>query len=214
MYDYILFDLDGTITDPAVGITNSVIHALKKYNITVNDRKELYKFIGPPLLDSFEAYYGFSKEEAQKAVGYYREYFKERGIFENYVYEGIEKLLKLLMNNDKKLIIATSKPEEFAKKILGHFNLAKYFIFVAGSNFDGTRVKKNEVISYVLENCCITDLSKAVMIGDREHDIIGAKMTGIASIGVLYGYGSKSEFENAGADYIAETVRDIGDILL
>ncbi len=213
-YHYILFDLDGTLTDPVVGITNSVMYALKKYGIEVSNRSELYKFIGPPLWDSFESYYGFSREEAKNAVEYYREYYREKGIYENSVYDGIEDLLKRLKEKNKILIVATSKPEVFAKQILVHFDIAKYFTYIAGSNLDGTRVKKGEIIKYALENCNITDLSKAIMIGDREHDIFGAKEVGISSIGVLFGYGDREELEKAGADFIVATVEDIGKVLL
>jgi phosphoglycolate phosphatase len=213
-YKYVLFDLDGTLTDPVEGITNSIIYALKKYNIEISGREELYKFIGPPLLESFEKYYGFSKEEAKKALEYYREYYKDKGIFENLVYDGCEDLLKELKDKGLLLIVATSKPEVFAKKILEYFDIAKYFTFIAGSNLDGSRVKKGEVIEYALKCCNIVDLSKALMIGDREHDIIGAKSIGIASIGVLFGYGDRNELENAGADFIAETVADIKKFLL
>lgn len=213
-YEYILFDLDGTLTDPARGITNSVMYALKKYGIKVNDRSELYKFIGPPLWDSFDKFYGFSKDDANTAVGYYREYYRDKGIFENLVYEGLEDLLKTLKDKNNVLIVATSKPEVFANQILEHFDIAKYFTFVAGSNLDGTRIKKDEVIKHALENCSINDLSKAIMIGDREFDVIGAKKAGIKSIGVLYGYGDRSELENAGADYIVDTVADIGKVLI
>jgi len=212
-FEYILFDLDGTLTDPAIGITNSVMYALKKYGIEVNDRSELYKFIGPPLWDSFENYFGFSKEEAKMAVEYYREYYRDMGIFENLVYDGFEDLLKTLKDNGKILIVATSKPEVFAKQILEHFDIAKYFTFIAGSNLDGTRVKKYEVIKYALESCNIIDFSKVIMIGDREHDIIGAKKAGINSIGVLFGYGNRNELEKAGADIIVDTVADIGKVL-
>ena len=212
-YEYILFDLDGTLTDPAIGITNSVMYALRKYNIEVSDRSELYKFIGPPLRDSFEIYYGFSKEEAKTAVEYYREYYRDKGIFENLVYDGFEDLLKTLKDNCKILIVATSKSEVFAKQILEHFDIAKYFTYIAGSNLDGTRVKKDEVIKYALESCNIIDLSKAIMIGDREHDIIGAKAAGIHSIGVLFGYGDRNELEKAGADFIVDTVADIRKVL-
>lgn len=208
-YDNILFDLDGTLTDPAMGITNSVMHALKKYGIEVSDRSELYKFIGPPLTDSFERYYGFSKSEAVTAVEYYREYFKDIGIFENKVYEGIPELLARLSDKGKTIILATSKPSVFAKRILEHFDLAKYFSFVSGSLLDGTRVRKDEVIQYALTGCNITDKSGTVMVGDREHDIIGAKKCGIQSIGVLFGYGSREELEAAGADYIAASVDEI-----
>lgn len=144
-YEYILFDLDGTLTDSAIGITNSAIYALEKFGIEVNDRSELYRFIGPPLLETFE-YYGFSKEEAKMAVKYYREYYRDKGIFENLVYDGIEDLLKALKDNSKVLIVATSKAEVFAKQILEHFDIAKYFTYIAGGNLDGTRVKKDEVI--------------------------------------------------------------------
>ena len=190
------------------------MYALKKYNISVNDREELYKFIGPPLWDSFEIYYNFSKEQAKEAVEYYREYYKDKGIFENKVYSGIADLLEKLKKNNKTLIVATSKPTVFAKQILEHFDIARYFTYIAGSNLDGTRVKKDEVIAYALEECQITDLSKVVMIGDREHDIIGAKKVGVNSIGILFGYGDKIELESADADYIAEKVEDIYALLM
>ena len=212
-YEVIFFDLDGTLTDPGDGITNSVAHALKKYGIEVTDRTELYKFIGPPLHESFEKFYGFSREEAMKAVEYYREYYKVKGIYENSVYEGIETLLKKLKESEKKIVLATSKPEIFAKEILRHFAIDKYFDFIAGSNLDGTRTVKAEVIEYALSNCSVTDKNTVVMIGDREHDIIGAKKNGIDSIGVLFGYGSREELENAVATYIAETVNDIEKLI-
>lgn len=208
-YDYILFDLDGTLTDPGLGITNSVVHALKKYGIEVEDRTSLYKFIGPPLIDSFEKYFGFSHEEAVKSVDYYREYYKDKGIYENKVYDGIENLLEMLCDKGKKIILATSKPELFAREILRHFGLDKYFLFAAGSTMSETRTNKAEVIEYALSECGITDKSAVVMVGDREHDIIGANKNGIDSIGVLFGYGSREELETAGATYIAETVEDI-----
>ena len=201
------------MTDPGDGITNSVAHALKKYGIEVTDRTELYKFIGPPLHESFEKFYGFSREEAMKAVEYYREYYKVKGIYENSVYEGIETLLKKLKESEKKIVLATSKPEIFAKEILRHFAIDKYFDFIAGSNLDGTRTVKAEVIEYALSNCSVTDKNTVVMIGDREHDIIGAKKNGIDSIGVLFGYGSREELENAVATYIAETVNDIEKLI-
>lgn len=208
MYNTVLFDLDGTLTDPGMGITNSVAYALKKYGIEVQDRKELYKFIGPPLYESFMKYYGFSKKEAETAVDYFREYFRDTGIFENKVYDGIPNLLNELEASGRKIILATSKPEEFAKRILAHFNLDKYFDFVAGATMDSSRVKKGDVIAYALkESGCSAE--NAVMIGDKMHDILGAKENGLASIGVLFGYGNREELENAGADYIAETVDDI-----
>lgn len=208
MYNTVLFDLDGTLTDPGQGITNSVAHALKKFGIEVEDKKELYKFIGPPLHDSFMKYYGFSDEEAEKAIVYYREYFRDIGIFENAVYDGIENLLKGIKASGRKIILATSKPEEFAVRILVHFDLDKYFDCMAGATMDTSRSKKGDVIAYALkESGCKAE--DAVMIGDRLHDILGAKENGLDSIGVLFGYGDREELENAGADYIAETVEDI-----
>ncbi len=213
-FQTILFDLDGTLTDPGIGITNSVMYALQKYGITVNDRSTLYKFIGPPLWESFERYYGFSEAEAKKAVGYYREHFSVTGLFENTVYDGIDAMLAALENAGKTLLVATSKPEVFAEQILEHFDLAKYFAFIGGSELDGARVNKDAVIRYVLEMNGVTDLSTAVMVGDREHDILGAKKAGIASAGVLFGYGSRFELEAAGADFIAGTVGDLHKLLL
>ncbi|MEE1012032.1 MAG: HAD family hydrolase [Acutalibacteraceae bacterium] len=208
-YSVVLFDLDGTLTDPAIGITNSVMHALKKYDITVDDRRELYKFIGPPLHESFEKFYGFSREETLQAVEYYREYYRDKGIYENIVYDGVEMLLKNLYNSEKKIILATSKPEIFAREILRYFNLEKYFYYAAGANLDGSRTDKAEVIEYALKEGGVTDKSAAVMIGDREHDIIGANKNGLDSIGVLFGFGNREELENVGATYIAETVEEL-----
>lgn len=212
-YRYILFDLDGTVTDPGIGITNSVMHALRKFGITEDDRTKLYKFIGPPLAESFRDFYKFSKEDALLGIKYYREYFSERGIFENMVYEGMEELLSALVDQGMELIIATSKPEAFARQILEHFRLDRYFAFIAGATMDEKRVKKAEVIAYALESRGIRDRSRVLMIGDREHDVIGAHKTGVDVMGVLYGYGSREELEEAGADYIAENVGDIKKFL-
>lgn len=213
MYQNLLFDLDGTLTDPGIGITNSVAYALEKYGIKTDDRTQLYKFIGPPLQDSFEQFYGFSQEEAKMAVQYYREYYKEKGIFENKLYDGMEHLLQSLCEAGKKLFVATSKPEAFAVQILKYFSLNQYFTYIAGSNMDGTRSKKEEVIAYALKAGKIQDLSSAVMIGDREYDVTGAKKAGIASIGALFGYGSRKELEAAGADALAESPKDIYPIV-
>ncbi len=209
MYHTILFDLDGTLTDPGVGITNSVAYALKKHGIEVTDRTKLYPFIGPPLMDSFQRFYGFSEEQSERALADYREYFRDKGLFENEVYEGVEELLKHLKASGKQLIIATSKPGEFAVKILEHFDLAKYFDHIVGATMDSSRSKKGDVIAYALKTCLITDKEHVVMVGDREHDVLGAIENGLDSIGVLYGYGSREELEEAGATCVAETVEDI-----
>ena len=214
MKKYILFDLDGTITDPKEGITKSVEYALNKFGITVDNLNELCKFIGPPLKDSFIEYYNFNDDEAEKAIKYYREYFSDRGIYENQVYKGFEDILISLKENNKVLIVATSKPTIFAQKILEHFNLRKYFSFVSGSNLDGTRVKKSEVIQYALERNNIKDLSEVIMIGDRKHDVYGAKEIGIESIGVLYGYGDYEELYDNGANYIVNNVEELRKLIM
>jgi len=211
-YKYIIFDLDGTITDPRVGITKSIDYALRYYGIKTENLDSLCKYIGPPLLNSFQEDYGFSEEQAKIAILKYREYFKITGIYENVVYSGIEEMMKNLQDKQKKLMIATSKPTEFAIRILEYFNLRQYFDFVAGSEMDGSRSEKADVIKYVIEENEISDISEAIMIGDRKHDIIGAKKTGIDSVGVLYGYGSKEELMQAGADYLIENVEDINDL--
>ena len=213
MYDTILFDLDGTLTDSEPGIINSIEYSLKKYGFIMENKADLRKFLGPPLVESFKHFCGFSAEKAEQAVEFYREYFREKGIFENNVYQGVVELLENLKSQNKRLIVATSKPEPFTYRILEHFDLLKYFDFVAGSNMDNTRCKKDEVISYALKSCGITDLQSVVMIGDREHDIIGANKVGIASIGVLYGYGDLQELETAGATYIAKDPREILEIV-
>lgn len=213
-YNYILFDLDGTLADPGIGITNSVAFALKKYGIEVSDKRRLFSFVGPPLIDSFMKYYGFSKEKAIKAVEYYREYYTVKGIFENKLYEGIPQMLENLQKNGKKIVLATSKPDVFANKILKHFSIDKYFYFVAGATIDETRTQKQEVIAYALERCGITDKKDVIMVGDRKYDIIGAKLCSVDSLGVLYGYGSKEELQNAGAGCLVEKVKDLEKILI
>lgn len=209
MYSVVLFDLDGTITDPGVGITNSVAYALEKFNIKVKDRTELYQFIGPPLQESFAEYYHFDQEECNRAVSYYREYFKDRGIYENEMYNGMRELLEELHDAGRKVILATSKPEQFAVKILKYFQIDQYFDYIAGATMDSSRSRKSDVIAYALQQNGIGNLTSAVMIGDREHDILGAREVGMDSIGVLYGYGSREELREAGATHIAETVDEI-----
>ena len=212
MFNTVLFDLDGTLTDPSEGITNSVAYALESYGINVEDKKSLYSFIGPPLNDSFMKYYGFTPEKAMEAIMVYREYFRDKGILENEVYEGIPGLLERIKASGRKIVLATSKPEEFALRILEHFDLLKYFELVAGASMDEKRNKKGDVISYAMEKGGIT-AEGTVMIGDREHDILGAKENALPSIGVLFGFGSREELEKAGATYIAETVEDIFKLL-
>lgn len=211
---YILFDLDGTLTDPMVGITRSVQHALRAYGIEEEDLKKLCPFIGPPLKDSFMKYYGFPEAQAEEAIEKYREYFRVTGIFENKVYDGIEDMLRELKARDGILLVATSKPEEFALQILEHFHLSQYFDYVCGASMDEKRVKKGEVIGYALERAGIGQVDEAVMVGDREHDVIGAHENGMDCVGVLFGYGSREELEEAGAGETAGTVEELQKILL
>jgi len=212
MYQVILFDLDGTLTDSGEGIANSVDYALKRYGITETDRSKLFLFVGPPLTESFRKYYHFSEEDAKEAVNVYREYYIPKGIYENSVYEGIPKLLQRLKKEGKKIAVATSKPEELAKKVLDHFQITQYFDCISGATMDEKKVEKPEIIKTVLEELKIQDKSCCVMVGDRLHDIIGAKENGIDSIGVLYGFGSKEELESYGATYIVKTPEEIFEI--
>lgn len=212
-YSIILFDLDGTLTDSSQGIINAIVYALKKMGVNDYDMSLLKKFLGPPLHESFEKFFHFDKKESLQAVEYYREYFSTKGLFENKVYCGITDLLKTLKENGNTLILATSKPQPFTDRIMQHFDLVKYFDFIAGSNMDTTRSKKAEVIEYAITECNIKDKSSVVMVGDRAEDMIGAQTVGIDSIGVEYGYGTFDELENAGATYIAKTVEELKSLL-
>ncbi len=212
MYQHLLFDLDGTLTDPGEGITNSVAYALAKRGIEVTDHRELNCFIGPPLAKSFMQYYGLSEEDATQAVTDYREYFVPHGMFENKVYDGIPALLSDLKTSGKHLIIATSKPEKFAVQILEHFDLLRYFDRVYGATMDLSRSKKGDIIALALAEEKIAP-DQALMIGDRHHDIDGAHENGLAAVGVLYGYGDRNEHETAGAEFIVATVGELGELL-
>ena len=213
MYDILLFDLDGTLTDPGEGITNSVAYALNKFGITVENKKELYNFIGPPLIDSFMKYYDMNYDDGLKAVEYYREYFGVTGIFENRMFDGVPQLLDKIKKSGRTISLASSKPEQYAIRILEHFDLLKYFDFVGAATMDESRSKKSDVITYTLEKLNVTDKSKVVMIGDRHHDIEGANQNGLDSIGVLVGYGDRKELESAGATYIVDKLVDILDFI-
>ena len=207
----VLFDLDGTLTDPAEGITGAVAYALRHYGIEVRDRKTLYPFIGPPLTDSFEKYFGFSHAQAVEAVEVYRVYFRGRGIFENAVYPGVPEMLEGLCAEGRTLCVASSKPEVFVRRILDHFGLSRYFAEAAGSELDGRRVRKDEVVAEALARCGAGP--DTVMVGDREHDVLGAKAKGLPCVGVLYGYGSWEELTAAGAAALAETPKALYEIL-
>lgn len=213
-FEYILFDLDGTITDSGEGITKAVQYSLKHFDILVENLDDLRKFIGPPLRDSYIKFYDFDNVKAELGIVKFREYYEDKGIFENKLYEGIVTVLEELNKNKKTIILATSKPEVYAKQILKHFNIDKYFSVIAGADFEETRVNKSDVIKYAINQLNIEDLSKVVMIGDREHDIIGAKENNLKSIGVLYGFGDVVELTQCRADYIVKTPQDILNIIL
>lgn len=213
-YQYLLFDLDGTITDSETGITRCVEYALNHFGIRVNNLSELSPFIGPPLLDSFKEFYNFTDEQAVIATEKYRERYTDKGIYENELYPGIKELLAEAHRKDRTVILATSKPEVFAKRILDYFELSSYFSFVAGSGLDGSLHTKTDVINHILRSNDIKDLSTVVMIGDRKHDIIGANNVGIDSVGVLYGFGDYKELSEAGATYIVKDIAELRNLLL
>ena len=211
-FDTILFDLDGTLTDPGLGITNSIMYALQQEGMPVPPRQELYRFIGPPLVEEFQSVYGVSKERALALLAGFRTYFEKQGIFENQMYAGIPEMLERLRSAGCRLILATSKPEVFAAQVLEHFGLRDFFQIVAGSTIDETRTNKADVIAYALGR--LGTAPHAVLVGDRCHDILGAKANGLKSMGVLYGYGSREELTDAGADLLAAQVNDVAELLL
>lgn len=209
---YVLFDLDGTLTDSREGIVNSIGYMLDHYGIAI-DRDQLQPWLGPPLKESLMKYCGFAEEKALEGVGVYREYFDRQGIFENRVYPGIEDMLKCLKEQGCVLLVATSKPEVAAVRVLEHFGLAGYFTYIGGATLDDSRVRKGDVIRYVLETCKVREKAQAVMVGDREQDVYGARENELETIGVLYGYGSHEELTDAGADILAKTPMELVQIL-
>lgn len=211
-WNTILFDLDGTVTDPKEGITKAAATALAHFGIQ-EDPDHLTKFIGPPLDESFPEFYGFTPEQTATAVEKFREYFSRQGWIENIPYPGMAELLRDLQAAGKQLIIATSKPEVFAVRILEHFGMARYFDHICGAPLDSQQgARKAAVIRNALSY--VEDHSKVVMVGDRRHDIAGAHETGLPAIGVLFGYGDRAEHETAGAEYIAEDIPTLRALLL
>ena len=216
-YKYILFDLDGTITEPYLGISNGIKYALNKFGIKMDDKETLRKFIGPPLRDSFRDFCGFSEEQAEEATAYYREYYGVNGLEENEIMPGMDDALRLLYDKGYKLYLATSKPEKYAKIILDNLGLLEYFDIAAGASFDGTRDKKELVIEYLLEQIKEKyddfSIEQAIMVGDRHFDIHGAKYFDMDSIGVTFGYGDYKELNNAGATYVVDEAMGIVDVV-
>lgn len=209
-YKHILFDLDGTIIDSAPGIINSIMYAIDQLGFPPVDPDALRVFIGPPLQNQFKEYLHLTDEQGEYAVQCFKDYYRRRGIQECSVFPGVGEMLHYLETMGYKLYIATSKPEKFARQILTGYALDHYFTFIGGSEMDEkTRANKAEVIEYVLKENYITELHEVLMIGDRMHDIEGAKICGLEAMGILYGYGSKEEFEDAGADYIVTSTQEI-----
>jgi HAD hydrolase, family IA, variant 1 len=209
---HILFDLDGTIVRSDLGITKGVQKSLEHFGI-YEELDDLKKFVGPPMVESYTNFYGFSLEQYKEALDVFHDYYRTVGIFECELYDGIEEMLDSL-SKEYKLYLATSKPEREARRVIEHFGLDKYFTFVGGSDgdFNTKRATKTAVIEYVLETNKIMDRGFAIMVGDKSHDIVGAGNAGLKSIGVLYGYGGLEEFE--GANYIVKNVEDLRDMFL
>lgn len=215
MKDILLFDLDGTLFNTKPGIVNCVQYALDYYGIHEDNPDKLEKFIGPPLHQSFQMFYGFDEEKSAEAAAKYRERYKDKGIFECTPYDGIEKMLKSLKEHGRTLGVATSKPEVFALRIIEKFGFSPYFTEITGSLLDNTRSKKSDVIEEELLRLGISDnRDNVLMIGDREHDIIGASQARISSVGVYYGFAKKGELEAAGADHVVQTVDELHRLLL
>ena len=215
-YQYLLFDLDGTITDPKVGITTCVQYALEHFGIHEPDNDKLEPFIGPPLQDSFEQFYHMDAETAKQAVAKYRERFQTVGLYENEIYDGMVDLLKTLKEGGCRLAVASSKPTVFVKKILEHFDVVQYFDVVVGSELDGSRAKKEEVVQEALRQLDPkgqVSSGQMVMIGDRCFDVQGAKAHHLDSIGVAYGYAAEGELQHAGATFVVDTVQQLKELL-
>ena len=214
MYDLCVFDLDGTLSDPQLGLTRSYQHALAAFGI-YEEAKDLTRFIGPPLRDNFRGYYGFSESDTEKAVTIFREYFDKKGLIENTLYPDIPETLQKLKDLGKTLAVATTKVKSFTDIIIDYFSLGKYFDFVSGDELDGSLTKngKRDIIRIVMDTLDPKREMNTVMIGDRLYDIIGARDNGIDSIGVLWGFGSRAELEDAGATRIIASVGELIQVL-
>ena len=217
MFPYVLFDLDGTLTDPKPGITQCVQYALRCMGIEEPDLDKLEPFIGPPLTDSFREFYGMDQEQAAEAVAKYRERFSEKGLYENEIYPGMKQMLENLKTAGCHLAVASSKPEHFVKLILEYFDIDGYFEVIVGSELDGTRCQKEEVVAEALRrffpdgNIPCDDI---VMVGDRKFDIIGGREKGLHQIGVAYGYAPEGELEAAEGDYIVNDLDELERVLI
>ncbi len=213
-YNTIFFDLDGTLFDSALGIIRCLQYSLEKLNIVETEGEKLRHYIGPSLTETYTKIYGMSDEEAVQATEFYRERFEREGIKENVMFEGVDHLLAGLKAQKKTMVLATAKPTEHAKKILEYYQIDHYFTVIAGSNFDGTREHKGEVIEFALSQLENPDVKNIIMVGDRQHDILGAKENDLAVIGVGYGYGTLEELTEAKPDKIVTSVEELSNLLL
>lgn len=215
-FRYIFFDLDGTLIQSEFGIIKSARVALAKMGIDVDREsdEEMKRFIGPPLYNSFHDFYKLSDEDAELAVKYYREYYEVDGLFDAPLYDGIRELIDKLYDAGKRLFVVTSKPAVTASRIIEHYDLDKRFTAVIGPDKSEKSPSKRDLIERAIRENNIDDKSRVIMIGDRKYDIEGAGAAGVASIGVLYGYGSREELEASGATYIIESPDDIAGLLI
>lgn len=211
-YNVIAFDLDGTLTNPERGLLSAFVYCFKKLGVPYDSKDSLKKYIGPPLYDEWQKDFGWSFEEASFAVEVFREYYNIYGWWDNEVYDGIEELLTTLKSQGKKLVVATSKPEVTAKKVLRHFGLDKYFDYIAGASMNGSEDLKWQILNRAL-SAVDAEKSEAILVGDRKYDAEGAKICGIDSLGVLWGHGSRRELEEAGFAYIANSPDEIIKII-
>ena len=212
MYKAILFDLDGTLTDSGEGITKSVQYALEKIGKPEPDLEKLRVFVGPPLLEQFEQYAGIDRETARKAVEIYRERYAPIGVFENELYPGIQELLSGLKQRGYKLAIASSKPENFVRIVAEYFHIDSYFDEMVGSEPNGERTNKTEVIEEALKRLGLSKHREQVlMVGDKEHDVFGARRAGLECVAVSYGYGTREELENAHPLKIVNSTEELLD---
>lgn len=212
-YTHLFLDLDGTLSESAPGIVRSAQYALEAFGIHVDNLDDLLCFVGPPLEESFQEFYHLTPSQADEAVKVYRRRYEKIGVYENALYPGIPQFLDKARQAGKVLMVATSKPQRMADLVLSHFGIADRFAFVGGRE-DSSRRTKEEVIRYVMKENGLTRTEDIVMIGDRKHDVLGAKAVGLDSVGVLYGYGSRDEFQAAGATYIVDTLKELEELLL
>lgn len=210
---YIFFDLDGVISDSKEGITKSVDYALRQFGILADSPDQYESFVGPPLVSQFKKECGFDTKQAEKAVEFYRVYYTKQGILENKMYVGIDSVIQMLYHRNCKVVLATSKPTEFARRIIDRYGILSYFSDICGSTMDSTRVKKEDVIAYAMKKNSIIHPQEVIMIGDRMHDIIGAHKNGVDCIAVEYGYGSIQELHSYQPEYLAKTITDLYKLL-